>query len=72
MELSEMCVFINPRIRKIALNERDKQFYLDDIYYGKNKILLRPVFYPTSKKASQQIQDLEITLEKKLRTKYNC
>ena len=73
MEVSyETCVFVHPRVRKIALNEKDKQFYLDDRIYEKNRISMRPIFYSISNKASQHIQDLEKSLEKKLRAKYNC
>ena len=72
MELSETCVFIRPRVRKIALSEKDKQFYLDDRYYEMNKILIKPIFYSRSTYASQHIQDLEKTLEKKLKSKFNC
>ena len=70
--LHETCVFVHPRVRKIALNEKDKEFYLDDRFYEKNKILLRPIFYPISINASSKIQDLERSLEKKLRSKFNC
>ena len=73
MEISEQtCVFTRPRINRIALNEKDKLFYLDDRFYEKNKILIRPIFYPISLKVSPMIQDLERSLEKKLRVKYNC
>ena len=73
MEVSqETCVFVHPRVRRIALNEKDKQFYLDDKFYDKNKILMRPIFYPVSSRASPKVQDLERSLEKKLRSKFNC
>jgi len=50
--------------KKIPLNEKDKNFYLDEDFYFKNKNFDKPIYYKCNNQTEKE-------LENKLRKKYN-
>ena len=51
-------------LKKIPLTEKDKEFYLDEDFYFKNKNFDKPVYYKCNNQTEKD-------LENKLRKKYN-
>ena len=51
-------------LKKIPLTEKDKEFYLDEDFYFKNKNFDKPVYYKCNNQTEKE-------LENKLRKKYS-